>query len=481
MSTNNPKHTISPGLQFFRRLRDPEADDLTPSAMCKLDGCNRPLYRIPGNARWRLCQEHYEARLLKQQKKQQPPEPLYCKNCGHEITNPRNTTYCCRECADTHRRIIDDAHTVSVLSHSWWGKIETLFQRSPFGPDSAPSPLTDIPGLWKLHALKASYQKSFNVIEGEWLIDPATNRPVEKLTASIRLELCHRYPNARGGANTPRNIVLAPGFTNRPLQSRRPPQNTDERFNAVQAGTGSYPMTQSLIAELKARYGEESVCLMMQKIKPSFSGRLKAYSHRKPGYATLFSIMVLECKRLGFASLGTQLDTLYRLAADALGLHLESLASAFFIALQTQDADGLMATTERLVLDERCRLTEKPADLNLLNRNLRLPLYIYEGSPVHTLLFTADTVLQKYLHVDIFESIQTRFLKLYNSAFYQPPVLAYSPLEFVPLSSPHHKEHPEHDQWVKNTRRKGQATKRQNQRLHQAISNEVKKQQTRPT
>ncbi|MNQ87751.1 hypothetical protein D3C85_1029900 [compost metagenome] len=100
---------------------------------------------------------------------------------------------------------------------------------------------------------------------------------------------------------------------------------------------------------------------------------------------------------------------------------------------------------------------------------------------MHTLLFTADTVLQKYLHVDIFESIQTRFLKLYNSAFYQPPVLAYSPLEFVPLSSPHHKEHPEHDQWVKNTRRKGQATKRQNQRLHQAISNEVKKQQTRPT
>lgn len=479
MSTKPTQNTVSTSSWFSRHLRDPDADDLTPSALCKLAGCNRPLYRIPENTVWRLCQQHYGSRLLKQQKKSQPPDTLHCKFCGKVITRLRNSTYCSRNCADADRRVIDDAHTVKVLNHSWWRNIETLFRHNPFGLDSAPSPLTDIPGLWKLYALKAACQQSFNVIEGEWLIDPDTHQPVEKLTASIRLELCHRSPNARGGANTPCNFVIAPGFTNRPLQSRQPPHNANARFNGIQAGTGGQPMTQSLITELKTRYGEDDVRAMMQKIKPSFAGKLKAYPHRKPGYATLYSILVLECKRLGFTCLGSQLDKLYRLSADALGLHLESLASAFFIALQTQDADGLIETTEQLDLNVSCRMTEKPADLNMLNRNLRLPLPVYEGSPVHTLLCTANAVLRRYLKVDIFESVQTHFLKLYNSAFYQPPVLAYSPLELVPLSSPHHKEHPEHDQWAKRVHRKGRTTKWQNQRLHQAISDEVKKTQTR--
>lgn len=479
MSIKFTRDSASSSTWFLGQQRDPDADDLTPSAVCKLEGCNRPLYRITENAVWRLCQEHYERRLQKQQKKLQPPDTLFCKFCGKVITRPRNSTYCDRNCADADRRVIDDTHTVKVLSHSWWRNIETLFRHNPFGLDSALSPLSDMPGLWKLYGLKAAYQQSFNVIGGEWLIDPDTNQPMEKLTASIRLELCHRYPNARGGANIPRNIVIAPGFTNRPLQSRQPPQNSNARFNGIQAGADGSPMTKSLITELKTRYGEDDVRVMMQKIKPSFAGKLKAYPHRKPGYATLYSILVLECKRLGFTCLGTQLDTLYRLSADALGLHLESLASAFFIALQTQDADGLIDTTEQLVLDASCRITEKPADLNMLARNLRLPLPVYEGSPVHTLLCAANVVLQKYLKVDIFESVQTHFLKLYNSAFYQPPVLAYSPLELVPLSSPHHKEHPEHDQWAKKVRRKRRPAKWQHDWMHKLISDEVKKTQTR--
>lgn len=459
----------------------PEAETFRASALCRREGCNRPLYRIPENKSLHLCREHYEQRLLNLQKKQQQsPAIRHCKHCGKEIINPRNTTYCDQLCAGEARRAFSRSIPgFNALSHSYWKNITGLFQRSPVGLDSAINPLDDIPALWRLYALKGHYQQSFNTLDGEWLIDPKTRLPVEKLVASITLELCHRYPNKQGGANTTRNIVIAPGFTNRPLQSRCPPLNADERFNGIQASTTGGPLKQSLMAELLARYGHEPVRLMMQQIKPAFARKLQAYPHRKPGYAALYSILVLECKRLGFKHLVNQLNALYKLTADALGLHLEALASAFFIALQTQDAEGLMATAEALTLDETCRMIEKPVDLLMRHRNLRLPLPVYEGSPVHTLLVTAGTVLLKYLRVDIFEAIQTRFLKLYNGTFYKPPVLAYSPLRVIQQSSPEHQEHPNHQQWTNNTHRKRKAKKSPYQWRYNAINEGAKRNQTR--
>lgn len=484
MSRQNSAFNRASAFQLHHRLPDPippETRNAWASATCSRERCNRPLYRILENRTLRLCQHHYEKRLQNQAKKQLPPEPRHCLYCGNEIQNPRNKSFCNHECHASALRIINDPYAVAVLKHSWWRNTESLIRRSSIGLDSVPDPSTDIPGLIRLHALKAHYQNSFNTVDGEWLTDAVTHLPVVKLKSSIEVQLCHRYPNAQGGANTPLNFVIAPPYTNLPLQSRCPPHNADERLNGIRVDSTGKPLEGSLISALKARYGADHTRQIMQKINAPRASKLKAYPHRPPDFAPLYRILVMECRRLGFRHLASQLDTLFKRCADALGLHLELLASAFFIALQTQDADGLITTMEQLTLDESSRLVEQPADLNIRNRNLRLPLAIYEGSPVYTLLCAAKTVLQKYLKVDIFETIQTRFLVLYNKTFYQPPVMGYSPLECVLLDNPRHKEHPAHRQWTKShqLKRKGTKRRRQQQWQHQIISESIKQTQTR--
>ncbi|WP_415999623.1 hypothetical protein [Citrobacter portucalensis] len=413
-------------------------------AKCKL--CNNPVSRKPEAYALFYCDPHFLKWLARKQKKLQPPVIHSCKHCGKPIYKIRNKTYCDDICAAADRRVINDDHITLVINHSYWANIQNLYKNSPLKITSSEDVLTDIPELWNLYSLKARYQASFNAFDGEILLDPITRLPVEKLTVSIRLELCHRFPNALGGANTAMNIVIGPAFINRILGNRVSPTNNDDRFNGIKiVGTAEELVGNSLAQTLKVKYSTGDIGKMMKRIKPGYASIKKIRHWKNPGSEPLFSILYQECKRLGFSRLQTKLNYIKVDYGNALGLHLEAIAVAFFIALQTQDAEGLILITEKILFDVSWKLRATGVYLYMKAQNIRNPLPVYEGSPLHTLLCAANVVLQKYCNVDLFESIQTTFLKLYNSAFYKPPEQWYSPLILIPRTNPWHKLHPDYN------------------------------------
>jgi hypothetical protein len=68
--------------------------------------------------------------------------------------------------------------------------------------------MTEIVNYYHLYLRKSHYQRSYT--------PPLSDRQ-EKLTLAPLpfLDISHLYPNAKGGANTTENMIIAPSFINR--------------------------------------------------------------------------------------------------------------------------------------------------------------------------------------------------------------------------------------------------------------------------
>lgn len=175
-------------------------------AICKRNNCNLSIGDLPDERKLRLCPKHYQGKLSNAAKRAQR-WGLTCQYppCGISLSGTRNQRYCCIEHRNKDRRLIDDDAIVSLVKHSYWINVESMLKNNPLGLGSINCP-DDIAELIRLYERKAAHQKAYNTINGRRVTD-SKGLAIKRLTPWLELELCHIYPNSKGGANITRGFV----------------------------------------------------------------------------------------------------------------------------------------------------------------------------------------------------------------------------------------------------------------------------------
>lgn len=157
--------------------------------------------------KYRLCTRHYEGMIANIKRREEKLRAV-CDYCGKSISQSRNHKFCSVICRNRARRIIDDNDIVNLNNHSWWISLESMLKTNPKGLGSI-SGLNDICEILGLYFIKSKYQQPYNMFNGVYLTDEFGER-IKRFIHWFPLELSHRYPNSKGGANTAKNILISP-------------------------------------------------------------------------------------------------------------------------------------------------------------------------------------------------------------------------------------------------------------------------------
>ncbi|NTZ36307.1 hypothetical protein EXW94_00805, partial [Enterobacter sp. JMULE2] len=88
--------------------------------------------------------------------------------------------------------------------------------------------------IYELYKLKAKHQRSYAVAVYEG------SQRKYKPKALLNLEAAHLYPNGKGGANSPENLMIVPALINRRNGDALPYQHNG--LAGIQASGEPYPM-----------------------------------------------------------------------------------------------------------------------------------------------------------------------------------------------------------------------------------------------
>ncbi|MBX7020586.1 hypothetical protein EX238_20245, partial [Providencia rettgeri] len=128
-----------------------------------------------------------------------------------------------------------------------------MLKNNPLGLGSINSP-DDITNLIRLYQRKATHQKAYNTINGR-----RVTGSIKRLIPWVELELCHIYPNSKGGSNTVGNIIIAPALINRKMKDSVPTDNFNEKLSGIKAARPPTPVKSTLLKALIEQYGQIEV------------------------------------------------------------------------------------------------------------------------------------------------------------------------------------------------------------------------------
>ncbi|WP_370611553.1 hypothetical protein [Klebsiella aerogenes] len=250
----------------------------------------------------------------------------------------RQQKYCSRLCKQLDSRKLGD-WKVGYSAHSYWNSTEHNLQRNPLGLGSINGP-DDVIAQCKLHERKAEHQRSYTSDD---------NPGSRKLVPFLKLEICHRYPNSKGGANTQDNLLIGPKFINRLLRDAIPCQ--DYGMGGYQSKDEPFPVT-SLYSSLEAYYGVDEAEDMIERMGPPkiFHGTsdrplvFQGIQRELP----LFKLFVQEVFRLGYRDLCFAVNAAERATHKRWSIYLELGAILGFYAFLTGDGDRFLARLLRL-------------------------------------------------------------------------------------------------------------------------------------
>lgn len=322
-------------------------------AICKRNNCTNKTGHSPAERILRLCPAHYQGRLLNAARRAERAA-LICRYpaCGISIAVTRNQHYCCKEHRDKARRLIDDDAIVRLVKHSYWLNVEAILKNNSLGLGSITGP-TDIADLILLYQRKASHQKAYNILNGHRVADTT-----KRLIPWLELELCHIYPNSKGGANTARNIIIAPAAINRMMKDFIPCSQSGV-LSGIKAMETPYPVKSTLLKALTDKYGSDAVQEALSVVKHLAFADL-SLSRRLFGadiytFPPLTRLLKEEALRLNLISLQeTLVCTEVSVWLNA-GPANELFAVAAFHALLNGDADRLLEQCHRLVNEIRVK------------------------------------------------------------------------------------------------------------------------------
>ena len=348
----------------------------------------------------RLCPVHYQGRQLNAARRTERAA-LICQYpaCGISISETRNQFYCCKEHRDKARRLIDDDAIIRLVKHSYWLNVEAMLKNNSLGLGSITGP-TDIAALIRLYQRKAIHQKTYNMLNGHRVADTT-----KRLIPWLDLELCHIYPNSKGGANIARNIIIAPAAINRMMKDFIPCCQSGV-LSGIKAMETPQPVKSTLLKALTDKYGSDAVQEALYGVKHlafadlSLSRRL--FDTDIYAFPPLTRLLKEEALRLNLMSLWeTLVCTEVSVWLNA-GPANELFAVAAFHALLNGDADHLLEQCYRLV--DEIRVKHK-----------RGSQQIYDEFQ-HIL----SQYMAKYFHIDTSDHRACNLF--YNRFFSVPPV-----------------------------------------------------------
>jgi len=374
-------------------------------AICTRNNCNHPVGNLPAERELRLCSGHYQGKQSNEAKRaaraaltcQYPP-------CGESLSKTRNQRYCCLEHRNKGRRLIDDDAIVMLVTHSYWINVESMLRNNPLGLGSILRP-DDIAALIRLYQRKAGYQKAYNTLNGRRVTD-SQGQALKRLIPWLELELCHIYPNSKGGANTVDNIIIAPASINRMMKDTVPVCISGGTFSGIKAAGSPLPVESTLLKALTVQYGPDAVQEALSSVKHVTFADLSV-SRRLCGtniyiVPPLLKLLKEEAMRLKLWSLSDSITTVECANWLSAGPANELFAVAAFHAMLNGDADGLLEVFSGLHED----LMDRARHKETLN-------YDYYQNIL-------DRYMSRYFHLDLHNQEACNIL--YNSFFTESPL-----------------------------------------------------------
>lgn len=301
-------------------------------AKCERNNCDKLIRWQTSVGGERLCEAHYQTLLRNKQNKLIKRNSV-CLHCGISLANSRNSKYCCIQ----HRQYASRKLLNQLLTHSYWYRVESLIERSPHILASVNAP-RDIADLIRLYQNKARHQHSYMLS-----IDNG-----KKPIPFFPLELAHRYPVSKGGANTALNIIITPSLINRIVSDRIPAQN--QGFPGTKAAGKCLPLDGSLYDSLVKSFGSLEVTEQLGAIK------LKQFHGNTPRQISfpgidkglpLLTLLIEELYRLDLDEWGGLFMSLKRTYERLVPFMLELIAALSFYAILTGDKDRFLARLHR--------------------------------------------------------------------------------------------------------------------------------------
>lgn len=333
-------------------------------AICKRNNCTLSIGELPDERKLRLCPKHYQGKLSNVAKRAQR-WGLTCQYppCGISLSGSRNQRYCCIEHRNKDRRLIDDDAIVSLVKHSYWINVESKLKNNPLGLGSITSP-DDIADLIRLYQRKAGYQKAYNTLNGQRVTD-SQGQVIKRLIPWLELELCHIYPNSKGGANTVDNIIIAPALINRMMKDTIPVSKTPGTFGGIKSAGSPLPVKSTLLKALTMRYGQDEVQEALASVKhvtfTDLSVPRRLFGTDIYAHPPLLKLLKEESSRLDLWDLRESINYIENSHWLSAGPANELFAVAAFHAMLNGDADNLLEIFSGLHEDvmERARQKER--------------------------------------------------------------------------------------------------------------------------
>lgn len=376
-------------------------------AICKRNNCESLIGQLPDERKLRLCSDHYQLRLFNADRRaikrgltcQYPP-------CGKSLSNTRNHRYCCNEHRNKARRLIDDNGIVNLVKHSYWLNVESMLKNNPLGLGSINSP-DDITNLIRLYQRKATHQKAYNTINGR-----RVTNSIKRLIPWLELELCHIYPNSKGGSNTVENIIIAPALINRKMKDSVPTDNFSKKLSGIKGVRPSTPVKSTLLKALIEQYGQIEVQEALFPAKQvTFASAEVSHSLFGTNIYTnppLLKLLKEETSRLGLEQLRDSINHIENNAYISAGPAKELFAVASFHAMLNGDKDHFIYTFSGL--RENIMFQTK------YKRSLNYDYY-------QNIL---DQYMSNYFNLDLHDQEACNIF--YNSFFSVPPLNKYGVL-----------------------------------------------------
>lgn len=341
---------------------------------CDRSNCRKKVSRRSATGKADLCEYHYQ-RFQSNQKNKERRLLSTCQYCGYSLAETRNKQYCSAACRQKGSRKINTNNTVSILDSSYWKHINSTLIRNPFMLGSITGP-EDVVDFHRLYEIKSRHQRCYTISTYEG------GHPKLKLVALLCIEICHMYPNGKGGANIVDNLIIAPELINRRNRDVIPYQG--HGFDGIKS-VGEYtPFKGSLYDGLVERYGILTVNEELSRITPvrRFHGNVPR-KNEFDGIKQQLPLLTLlheELWRLGHHKFSECLSELRQLFPEY-PLYLELLAIVGFHAVLSGDPDRVMALLCR-VFNKCFNITSSLREphkqcINLMYRLLRKYLRRY--------------------------------------------------------------------------------------------------------
>lgn len=374
-----------------------------------------------------------------------PVELRCCAHCGSIIQNPRNKDYCSNTCRLKAKRIIDNDKVAENVKHGFWIKVQKMIKGSRDGLDSVAGP-DSIRDIVNLYSRLAWFQRSYNAVNDVLLIDSKTGLPVDKLKADLELQLGHIYPKNQGGRNDSCCFILSLKVINKAIggcifepnsEWAREIFFSEKLINTIQ----KEKMTGDLLKALVLKFGKVEVEEMIVSLSLPVFDKSTTRNYRlvkKP----LLDMMLKEFTRLNMGYLARALRHFLFIHNDKLDNYDEVIALASNIAMQTQDAHGLLNAIRCYRSDLGSR-----SGKNILERTSGYiddegyMRDIYEGSQLYDILERTRQAIKTILKVDALLRPQD-MERLYKSLFsIAPDDFILPQLPMVAKGSVFHPEH----------------------------------------